>query len=436
MPEASVTPARTTIRQMVQPAAWRPPSRAAAAITLSALLASLAGTLLLAAVTKAPCAASSWADGRQYKQFCYTDIVPLLATEQLEHNRLPYLDACAAQSGPCDEYPVLTMYFMRLAAWISGPSGSRFLAANELLLGACAGAVAVCLYALVRERAFFFALAPALVLYAFMNWDLLAVALATGAILASLRSRPLWSGTLLGLGIAAKLYPILLVVPLAANRLRERDADGAIGLVWTAAASWAAVNLPFALAAPSAWSTFFRLNATRTADWDSLWYIGCRDANVCPSIGWVNALSLMAFSSLAAALWWAKRRRQADFPRWTLVFPFAALFLLVNKVYSPQYGLWLLPLFALCLPDLLSFTLFSIADVVVFLTRFRFFAELDQRPWGWPQRWFEIAVIVRALVLLLCVVRWYLREGEPLPADVLSVRGPSPARSEADGAPA
>ena len=49
------------------------------------------------------------------------DIVPLLGTEQLTGDRLPFLDSCdGTAQGECDEYPVLTMWTMRLAAWLSG----------------------------------------------------------------------------------------------------------------------------------------------------------------------------------------------------------------------------------------------------------------------------------------------------------------------------
>ena len=83
-------------------------------MTLGLVLACLGGTLLVGAVQKAPCAGGDWADGRQYRLACYTDIVPLFGTEQLAGGRLPYLDACAPSESNCDEYPVLTMYFLSL----------------------------------------------------------------------------------------------------------------------------------------------------------------------------------------------------------------------------------------------------------------------------------------------------------------------------------
>jgi hypothetical protein len=85
-------------------------------------------------------------------------------------------------------------------------------------------------------------------------------------------------------------------------------------------------------------------------------------------------------------------------------------------VYSPQYGLWLLPWFALALPDLRLFAAFEMADVAVFITRFSWFGELAGLG-GLPIGVFEIAVVVRAAILLACVLAWVRRrEAAPVPA--------------------
>ncbi|HEV8564209.1 MAG TPA: glycosyltransferase 87 family protein, partial [Actinomycetota bacterium] len=205
--------------------------RAAAPIGLGLVLLCLLGTLLVGSAHKELCAEGNWSDGRQYRWWCYSDIVPLFGTEQLAEGRLPFLDECApAENVNCDEYPVLTMYFMRGAASLWGDNVKHFFYANEVLLGICAGITALCLYLLVGgRRTLYFALAPTLLLGAFVNWDLFAVALATGALLAFLNRRDGWAGVLLGLGAATKLYPVLFVVPFVAHRLREREPDRAIG---------------------------------------------------------------------------------------------------------------------------------------------------------------------------------------------------------------
>ncbi|MFB3737839.1 MAG: glycosyltransferase 87 family protein [Candidatus Velamenicoccus archaeovorus] len=388
-------------------------------VGLGLALVCLAATLGLGLAVKAPCASGDWSDARQYRRYCYSDVVPLLGTEQLQGDRLPYLDACATNGGECDEYPVLSMYAMRLAAWMStGYAG--FFYANALLLTIAAVVVTVCLYLLVGTRALYVALAPTLLVYGFVNWDLIAVALAAAATLAYLNRRDVWAGVLLGLGTAAKVYPGLLLIPFVLGRFRDRRPDDGIHLAWAGAGSWLAVNVPFILAAPRGWWEFFRFNSARPADWDSLWFIGCdrltEHLGCAPGTigtGAINAASAFLFVTLAVVVWTLKRRREPGFPRWTFGLPLLILFLLSNKVYSPQYGLWLLPWFALALPDLRLFAAFQAADVAVFLTRFSWFGRLSGVG-GWPIGAFEGAVLVRDAILLICLVAWILRRGEPL----------------------
>jgi len=399
---------------------------AAGGVALLIVLAATATTLAAGALVKAPCATGNWSDGRQYRRLCYSDIVPLYGGEQLQGGRLPYLDPCSTTSNQrCDEYPVLTMYFVRLAAWMAHGYGAFFWT-NAFLLGLLGLAVAWMLFKMVGERALYFAIAPTLLVYAFVNWDLLAVALATAGTLFYFRDRDELSGAFLGLGAAAKLYPALLVIPLVLGRIRQRRTGGAVSLVVWSAVTYAAVNAPFALAARDGWLTFFRYNARRVADFDSLWYIACNRLHVGCSLSprAINILSVLAMAVVAAVLWWARRIRQPDFPRWTFAFPLLVIFLLVNKVYSPQYGLWLLPLFVLAFPNLPLFVAFEAADLAVFVTRFSWFGRLSGLG-GAPLGAFQLALIIRAAVLVACLVVWVLRDQEDVV--VAPERLPAPA---------
>ncbi|RPJ13025.1 MAG: DUF2029 domain-containing protein, partial [Actinobacteria bacterium] len=374
-------------------------------IALGTVFILLAGTLVLGHAVKAPCASGEWGDNRQYARLCYSDLVHQLGTEQLRGGRLPFLDPCEGSSGQCDEYPVLTMWTMRASAWISGSNIADYFYSSSVMMWIAAFVVALCLYLIAGNRVLYFVLAPTLALYATMNWDLLAIAFATGGTLAYLRRRDAWSGVLLGLGAAAKVFPMLLVVAFVAGRFRGKEPDRGIRLAWAAAGTWIAVNLPFALAAPGGWWEFFRYNAARVADWDSLWYIACErtTGQTCTNTQLINLASLVMFVAWVAFVWVIKSRRDPGFPRWTLGFPILVLFLLTNKVYSPQFSLWLLPWFALAFPQLGWFVAFEIADVAVFVTRFSWFGTyvgIDDGFAGLPLGVFQIAVGIRAAILV------------------------------------
>lgn len=378
-------------------------------VSLAVLLAALSLTLLLGFAVKVPCASGDWADGRQYRRLCYSDIVPLYATERLAEGKFPYLEAP-------NEYPVGTGMAMALTAWPADGFAGFFLS-NAVLLSAAAVATAVALYAMVGSRALYLALAPTVVAYAFLNWDLLAVALATLATAAYLSRRDVPAGILLGLGAATKLYPGFLVVPFALGRFREGEPDRGVRLTWAAAGAWLAANLPFALLAPGNWWTFFRFNTERPANWDSLWFIGCHRLTgqpACEHTALINALSLIAFLGGGVLVWRLRAARARGFPAWTFGFPLLIVFLLANKVYSPQYSLWLLPWFALVLPDLRLFAAFQAADVAVFVTEFSWLGRFSGVG-GLPLGAFEIAFLLRSAVLLACLAAWVRRAPDGAP---------------------
>lgn len=375
-------------------------------VGLPLLLASALLLLDLGFVWKLPCATSDWRNGRPYHMFCYTDIVPLYQLEGLRAGKVPYLEAR-------NEYPVGTGLFM----WITSlpvDSEGPFFAVNAFLLALLALAIAALLHRQTGSRAFYFTLAPALVLYSFLNWDLLPVALATAGTIAFLRGRDRSSGLLLGLGAAAKVFPGLLVLPFALERWRRGERDRAHLLAGWAAAAWVALNLPFAVVALGRWSYFFRFSSARPPTPGTLWYAACRaltGERVCAHVTLVNGLSVVAFVAISIVVWRLRVSRDPDFARWTFAFPLLVVFLLTNKVYSPQYSLWLLPWFALVLPDVRLFVAYELTDVAVFFTEFSYIGRIfgyGGLPF-WP---LEIAVVARAAVLVAILVS-YVRGREP-----------------------
>jgi hypothetical protein len=392
----------------------------------------VAGTLVVGLAFKWPCAVGDWNDGRPFTKGCYTDLVGLIQSEQLTQGRLPYLDPCVgiAEDSTCDEYPVITMWTMRLAAWASGPSTTRFFFANAVLVALAAFWIALCLNLMVGRRVLYFVLAPTLALAAFNNWDLIAVALTTVATLFYLRRRDVLSGVFLGLGAAAKLFPALLVIPFVAGRLRGREPDRGIHLAWAAAGTWVAFNVPFAIWGTQGWVEFFQNSKQRGASWNSLWFTACKLATGegCTRTGLINVASLVLFVAWVGIVWYVKARRDPGFARWTLGFPILILFLLSNKVYSPQYSLWLLPWFALTLPNLKLFIAFEAADVIVFLTEFGWLGHGNGITGGLtdiPTGVFELMVVVRAAILVLCIVAW-VRRREPAPSTAEPIASPEP----------
>ena len=239
-----------------------------------------------------------------------------------------------------------------------------------------------------------------------MNWDLVAVALATAGSARVLPAARPGRGRFAG----ARRRDEALSRPACSCR-SSRNGSGSGGPTARSCSGWTAVGqhgssstCPFAAIAPTAWLTFFRFNGERGADFDSLWYIACRQPGLCPSTRAINVCVARDLRHLGRGACGRSRLGGTPAsPGGRSGLPLLVLFLLSNKVYSPQYGLWLLPWFALALPRLVAFLAFSLADVAVFVTRFSWFGRLRARPArrrSSSRSWCSFA----PLVLLWCVV--------------------------------
>ena len=353
-------------------------------------LATACVVLGLGVIADVPCRSDGWEsreDRSMWTGLCYSDVGFLYRERGFADGAVAYRDSLL-------EYPVLTGAVMQVSASLArslsddagagGNAGSepertalnesvRFYDVTALLMGLAALVVVVATARTVRGRpwdAMLVAASPMLLLTATINWDLLAVALASLAILAWTRERPVAAGILVGLGAAAKLYPALLLGPMLLVALRAPNRARALAdyaaTLGAAVLAWVAVNLPVYLWAPDGWREFFTFNRDRRADFGSPWYA--------MELLWPGALPdridglVVAVSVVLLALvaWLALEAPEP--PRLAqLAFLSVAAFLVVNKVWSPQYALWLLPLAALARPRWRDLLIWQATEVVYFL---------------------------------------------------------------------
>jgi uncharacterized membrane protein len=287
---------------------------------------------------------------------------------------------------------------------------------------------------------------PLVAVHAFTNFDTLAVAAATLGMLAWARQRPVLAGVVLGIGAAAKLYPLFLLLPLLLLCLRA----GRMRPWWRAAlagvGTWLVLNLPVALLAPAGWWEFFRLNSQRAADPDSLYNVvvgvtgwsgfdGPLAPGQTPTV--LNAVSAVLFlaccAGVAVLVWRAPRRPRLA----SIAFLVVAAFLLTNKVWSPQYSLWLVPLAVLAYPRWRPLLAWMALDALVWVPRMYFYLGTDAR--GLPAPWFYAAVVLRDLAVLAVaalVVRSVLHPGtDPLRSGRSGPPLDDPDGGVLDGAP-
>ncbi|MFI0356587.1 glycosyltransferase family 87 protein [Actinomadura sp. 9N407] len=341
------------------------------------LLAGVAAlTAVLAWVQKQPCASASFDFVKTTTRACYTDIYPLYYVRGLSDGKVPYFDSFAGDSINYVEYPVLSGVLMHVVNVLVQPfgldaRGMAFFNVTALVLAVFA-VVTVLATAYVAGRhslkaGLMVALSPALILTAYINWDLLAVGLSALALSAWASRRPAWAGVLLGLAIAAKFYPLLFLGPLVLLCVRAGQWRAMGRLLAGTAGAWLLINLPIMLFAWEGWLEFYSFSQSRGIDWGSIYFfLQDRGMSGLEHPERLNLFGTGTFLVLAlgiAVLALAAPRR----PRLPqLMFLVLVAFMLPNKVWSPQYVLWLLPLVVLARPKLPAFIVWQVGEIVYF----------------------------------------------------------------------
>jgi uncharacterized membrane protein len=313
---------------------------------------------------KQPCRSAGWPYLRElmFGRRCYSDLPVLYDARGLAEGVFPYSRQF--------EYPVLTGLVADVTARLNrlfDGDVRAYVEINTLLLLGCLLLVVWATGATFGKPrdGLMVALAPTVALAGLINWDLLAVAATSGALLAWARKRPALAGVLLGLGTAAKLYPALILGPMVLLALRERRAGPALRAVGGAVAAWLAVNLPVALAEPAGWAYFWRFNADRGAEFGSIWYAVELLGHPIKPLDPIAA-GLFAAACLGIAIFALRAPRTPTLP--VLAFLVVAAFLVTNKVYSPQYVLWLVPLAVLAGVSIVEYAVWQAAEVLYWLT--------------------------------------------------------------------
>lgn len=410
------------------------------------LLAMTVVTLLLGFAQKSPCANGEWTGSKQYTHFCYSDVVPLWSDERLDTGAVPYRDTTV-------EYPVLTGAFMWLTADLTRGVHSVISSPSELVLFGLLTALLLSLCALVTTvatahaagrrpyDAAIFALSPLLVFHAFSNWDLLAMAFASCALWAWARQRPVLAGAMIGLGTAAKLYPIFLLVAIGILAVRTRKVADALWATAAAALVWAAVNGPVALAYHRGWWEFYHFSIDRPTERSTLWAIiktlvdssvTAGDAPIWKPPGIAVALALVAALAAVVALGLAAPVR----PRLgQLAFLCVLAFLITTKVWSPQYSLWLVPLIALARPRWRLTLVWQFTEVAVWMATLTLLLGFTASSHGLSYGWLMLLLLIRD-GLLLAIAGLVVREMWCPWLDVVRVDGvDDPGGGVFDGAP-
>jgi hypothetical protein len=341
------------------------------------------------------------------------------------------------------EYPPGALPTFVLPA-IGKPGFTLYQRQFQVLLGLLAGGALLAMgYALsslgaTTERLAgalgFFAFAPlvlgSVVIY---RYDLWPAALAVGGLAAVLAGRERWGFASLGVGIAAKIFPAVIVPPALAYVWRTRGRRDALACLAISAAVVAAFVVPFVAVAPHGVWESVRRQASRPLQIESLGsgillvahQVGGLHLDVVTSHGSQNlagslprTLGAVETALLAASLLaiWTLAARAPATPERLVRYSAAAVvaFVAFDKVLSPQFMIWLIPLVPL-VGGRRGLAASALLGLALLLTQFWFpirYWDLVLHLKAFPS-W---AVFARDVVLLALLAVLLVREREPEPA--------------------
>ncbi|HEV8446625.1 MAG TPA: glycosyltransferase 87 family protein [Gemmatimonadaceae bacterium] len=285
------------------------------------------------------------------------------------------------------EYPPLALLPITLPEWVLGRGAptARYALAFLLLNAVWSVALGACIWAAARrwvsaERSL--AAAGMYALLAFVGaplfpwrFDLFPTLLSALSLVLVMKGRPAAAGISLGAGVAAKLYPIVFLPIFVAWYLARGERGRALRFMVCTFAATTLICAPFVWAARADFLSFLRYHQLRGLQIESAsagllmlgHTLGVGGVSIVENFGAIHLLSptsagvirwlLPAFVagwSAVAFLAFSRFRNERSSGRaasdQTLAgYALVALlvFMLTNKVLSPQYVIWLLPFIAL-----------------------------------------------------------------------------------------
>ncbi len=243
------------------------------------------------------------------------------------------------------EYPTGLRFFYEFMGFNTYENYTVFFIVNHIILLGFALGTTYLLYRLLKERGhelrrlwYFWILAPSFIFYGTINYDLPVVFLIVLSVFLFSKEKYYQSVFWLALGVVVKVFPVFLL-PLFIWKAPKELRIKLFVLFGTVVL---ALNLPYMLTDFKAWIFPYvwqiSSNISKGPDQGTYWWL------IYPLTGkFTGWLSLILFGGF---YWYTcAKMKKAHF--FDLCLNVIFLFLLTDRIYSPQYNLYLLPFLVL-----------------------------------------------------------------------------------------
>lgn len=358
------------------------------------------------------CYNSNWTGVGVDVHECYSDLPALYDARGLVDHIWPY-----SSSTNSVEYPPLTGLVMWATAIVT-PHGSDsdkiYYLINIALLAALFVWTALLVAKINPSKWYLLPVLPAVIASLYINWDMWAVLTAIASIYWFDRKKYGLSATALAISIATKFFPIVLLIPIAVIFLKQKEYRAGVRYLFQTTLLWVLINVPFALTTPTGWWRFFKLNDSRPADLGSLWQ-ALNIFNINPphiNLYWI-ALFLASTLVVTGRLF----RISSVTNLAQIAFIFVALFTAFNKVYSPQYVLWLAPLAVIALTnnrDRSAFWIWQGSEALYHFAIWEYLGGYAGAKFALPPKWYAAIILIRISATLFFALKILLSTREKL----------------------
>ena len=339
------------------------------------------------------CRVHGWGGSDVYVHACYSDLPALLLDRHLNTHQWPYKDGNNAV-----EYPpgvAMVMWATSFAVDHDYKQYRNYFDVNAILISLLFIFVVILLKKMSPEYWYLAPLAPAVIASLFINWDIWAVLPALLSIYWFDNKKYERSALSLGIAIATKFFPVVLLVPIFFNLLQDKRKLKRFNLIAIGSAIF--INLPFAITTPEGLFRFYKLNISRGVDWGSIWHaLSVFGINT-------NALNILAILTfLIGTVFYSIYIYKNKTNLAASAFLIVALFVTASKVYSPQYILWLTPLAVIAIKDknlIKPFWIWQGAEIIYHLAIWEHLALTAGAHFGIDDRQYGLAVFIRIAAL-------------------------------------
>ena len=363
-----------------------------------------------AALMQTHCVQAGWDTPDQFWHMCFSDLTNTYRDGALGDGIAAYLHG--GMASPAPNQPALTGLVMTaLGSLPSVSTGSSveqmrgYLLIWAALVAALMAATAALTALTTRfapERAALVAFSPVVALVALISPDALGVALVAAAMWFWSRGRPVGTGVLLGLAIAARSYPVLVVIAAVLLSLRagRRQVAGrvAVSAVVSAGAVVGGLSLLNSTAATASYVSW----ATSGAGFGSPWVLPMLAGHPLSSTavsaltvgGWIAAVVVGAILALAAP---------ARPSLWEVSAVMVGIVLVTGASFPVQSSLWLVPLVALVGLPWRDVLVWGFVEAVHFVAVWLHIAAQSVADRGLPGQWYAVFLILRLAVVIYLV---------------------------------